>query len=456
MGMFTPMQHLPYAATSTGVGHASIGTGALPKDHGVIYNKWLDENGKRIAPEDENGKFIMKPTLNASFLAANKKNKAFSISLKPRAAFGMGGKKAETVWFNEDTAQFETNSNNAIVNQILTRWNKKLLTLDLTWNQVKNEQFYQFPHINNYEYASEPSIINSSDNSIQKSKFAERLVKLPLANQILLDIAEEYISQEHKISPENNLLVWVSLSSLDKIGHVYGPHSKEIVDMIYQLDDQIEAFMQNVNSMIPSQNVLYVLTADHGVMPITELIRKDHPHAQRLNENKIVKDLNEQIQKELGYDNAIVCLKIPHLICNKQLMKNLSPQKKSELLHFIKKQLKTREGIKTAYTEKDLLLMNTEKGSAQWLLKNMIYPGRSGDILIELEPNIMISKYEAGTKHNNPQPEVTHVPLILFQEGSIEKKVFPEKVWMLQLNSTLAKILEIPPASRESLPNLPI
>jgi len=449
--------HLPYAATSTGVGHASLGTGALPKDHGVIYNKWLDENENRIAPEDENGKFIMTPTLNAPFLASDKKNKVFAISLKPRATFGMAGKKGAAAWFNEGTSQFETNSNNMIIDKILKEWNKKLEHLDLTWNQMhSNEQFYQFPHINNYKYASEPSIINTSKNPSTPAQFAERLVKLPIANQILLDITEEYINKQLQTSPESDLLIWVSLSSLDKIGHIYGPHSKEIIDMIYQLDKQIEQFINKVNHIIPAEEVLYVLTADHGVMPITELIKKEFPHAQRLNENKIIDSINAQIKNIFGYQNAIVSLKIPHLICNKQLMKELSKEKKQQLFYLVKDELKKTPGIKNVYTENELQSMHPQEGSPQWLLKNMVYPGRSGDLLIELEPHIMISKYEAGTKHNNPQPEVTHVPLIMHQEGSIEKKVFPEKVWMPQLNSTIAEILEIPHASPQALQSLPI
>jgi hypothetical protein len=449
--------HLPYAATSTGVGHASLGTGALPKDHGVIYNKWLDGNGNRIAPEDENGKFIMTPTLNDPFLASDKKNKSFSISLKPRATFGMAGKKGAATWFNENTSQFETNSNNMIIDKILKEWNKKLEHLNLTWNQMySNEQFYQFPHINNYKYASEPSIINTSKDLSNPTKIAERLVKLPLANQILLDITEEYISKQLQMSPGSNLLVWVSLSSLDKIGHVYGPHSKEIIDMIYQLDKQIEQFMNKVNHIIPAEEILYVLTADHGVMPIPELIKKEYPQAQRLNENKIIKSINAQIKNTLGYQNAIVSLKIPHLVCNKQLMKELSKEKKQQLAHLIKDELKKIPGIKNAYPENELQSINPQEETPQWLLKNMIYPGRSGDILIELEPHIMISKHEAGTKHNNPQTEVTHVPLIMYQEGSIEKKVFSDKVWMPQLNSTVAEILEIPHASPQALQSLPI
>ena len=44
--------NLPYGATATAVGHTSLSTGALPKDHGVICNAWLDDQGNKVKFED--------------------------------------------------------------------------------------------------------------------------------------------------------------------------------------------------------------------------------------------------------------------------------------------------------------------------------------------------------------------------------------------------------------------
>ncbi|HBR70438.1 TPA: hypothetical protein DIC20_01770 [Candidatus Dependentiae bacterium] len=448
--------YLPYATTSTAVGHASIGTGALPKDHGIIYNKWLDQYGNKVAPEDDNGKNIMLPTLNAPFLAENKNNKALAISFKPRATFGMAGKTAAAIWFNESTAQFETNSNSSLINKILAQWNKKIKNLSLSWKPIYNdERYYQFPHIHDYRYASEPKIINTQASPTNPEEFSERFTKLPIANETLLDMATEYIKQQYQNNPDGNILLWISLSPLDKVGHIYGPYSQEVVDMIYQLDHQIDSFMNNVNT-ITSDDTLYVLTADHGVMPIPELIKDQHPSAFRLDEERIVKSVNNKIKKKLGYNDAIACLKVPHVFCNKKLIKKLSPDKKNELLNAIKQAFRKAPGIQNIYTEAELLHMNPPQGTVQWLLKNNVYPTRSGDLLVEIKPYTIISKYTGGTKHLAPYSYNTHVPLIIYQKGLHERKVISQKLWMPQVTATLANALEIPQPSEKVLPALPL
>ncbi|HEY1190496.1 MAG TPA: alkaline phosphatase family protein, partial [Gemmata sp.] len=36
--------YIPYSCTSTGPGHASLSTGAPPRDHGIIENEWFDRD----------------------------------------------------------------------------------------------------------------------------------------------------------------------------------------------------------------------------------------------------------------------------------------------------------------------------------------------------------------------------------------------------------------------------
>ena len=97
------------------------------------------------------------------------------------------------------------------------------------------------------------------------------------------------------------LLLWVCLSPLDMVGHEFGPQSREVIDMIYHLDCQIEQFMDCVSDYLKRTDVLYVLTADHGVSPIPEIMNEEgYCAAHRINYAEILPDINSDLKKVLA------------------------------------------------------------------------------------------------------------------------------------------------------------
>ena len=368
----------------------------------------------------------------------------------------MAGKKAPAIWLNESIGNFQTNNNSLIIDQLLTEFNERLKKTELSWQQFHTDpNYYDFPYINNYDYAEQAPIVNSTPKTTQ-TNFVEYFSQLPSTNKFLLDMAVAYLKKTYTPHSNEDILIWVSLSSLDKIGHLYGPYAKEVIDMIYHLDYQIEQFMKEVAQIVPRQETLYVLTADHGIMPIPELAKKEHPDAKRINTKIISAAINNEIKKNFGISDILIDDKIPHIYLNKKITKNLSSPEKERLLKAIQEQLEQIPGIKRAYTNKELEEMRPQIGSYAWHLKNNIYPGRSGNLLLEIEPYVLMSKYKGGTKHNTPHPYNTHVPLILYQPTVYEHKTITQRVWMPQIAATLAKILEINSPSSQALPPLPI
>jgi hypothetical protein len=73
------------------------------------------------------------------------------------------------------------------------------------------------------------------------------------------------------------------------------------------------------------------------------------------------------------------------------------------------------------------------------------------------QPYCLITNYPKGCTHNTPYDYDTHVPLILYQSGSLEQKQILHRVWIPQLAITLAKLLGVqhPAASTfELLPGI--
>ncbi|MBP1653764.1 MAG: type phosphodiesterase/nucleotide pyrophosphatase, partial [Bacteroidetes bacterium] len=76
-------------------------------------------------------------------------------------------------------------------------------------------------------------------------------------------------------------LLCVSLSSNDYVGHSYGPHSHEVMDMTLHTDRQLAGFFTYLGETLGLDNCLIILTSDHGVGPVPELLRAKNGRLDR-------------------------------------------------------------------------------------------------------------------------------------------------------------------------------
>jgi arylsulfatase A-like enzyme len=67
-------------------------------------------------------------------------------------------------------------------------------------------------------------------------------------------------------------LLNVSFSTLDAIGHDFGPGSREVHDHVLRLDRYIGFFLDSLWKIVPRERTILVLTADHGVNPFPEAV----------------------------------------------------------------------------------------------------------------------------------------------------------------------------------------
>ncbi|MEP6592020.1 MAG: alkaline phosphatase family protein, partial [Gemmatimonadota bacterium] len=62
----------------------------------------------------------------------------------------------------------------------------------------------------------------------------------------------------------------VSLSTTDAIGHRWGPGSRELHDQLLRLDRYLGAFLDSLATIVPPNQMIVTLTADHGVTEYPE------------------------------------------------------------------------------------------------------------------------------------------------------------------------------------------
>jgi len=494
-GIVYESAYVPHAVPSTGPGHAGLNTGVLPKDHGIVANRLFLADGKQVACDTapvktsavinprggvyDYGKgpdYLMVDGISDQMVLSSqpcRKRKSISFSYKARAAIMTAGHAGKAIWFDDASGQFT--SSKAYYDKLpqwLVTFNQHTgLDQPYTWHlavEARKSQLnaYCFKHIKNYTYTKTgQSLIGPVINKTSGSEPYSRLLKTPRANQVLLNLAQDCIRTHMTRYGNEQLLLWVCISSLDKLGHEYGPDSLEAIDMLYHLDQQIGAFMNCITTWVPKRDILYVLTADHGISSIPELAAQDgYEPALRINPDTLIKTINENIEKSFGVKQAISSYHSQHFHLNEKELAQISKEKKPFIIESIRHQLVSTPYIKKVWTPQELEQSWYQLPDIEAYFKNQLYLGRNGpfwpasephSFIIQPLPYVMINENSFGTNHAGPYENNTHVPLVLYQRGEIGKLIIDKKVWTLQLANTLAYLLETPKPSSSIFEVLP-
>lgn len=476
--------YYPHGIPSTAPGHTGLSTGITPNAHGIIANSWCNPDGQKISADSDDtvtaavinplggiydyGKgpcHIMVDSLSDQFALSSQPNTprtAISLAIKSRSAICTANKKGKAIWFDTQTGNFT--SSKAYYDQ-LPEWlivfnkEKELSKLEqFSWNLVypRKSLAYKFNDIDNYQFASNPSIVDRSFTIDHKAHNPFKIYqRTPHANQLLFDLATHCI-KTYLSHDKQELLLWLCLSPLDMIGHEYGPQSREVIDMIYHLDVQLEQFMKRIEELINAENILWALTADHGISPIPELLAaRGYKNARRVDYAKVIPTLNAKVKKEIGIDNIICNCGFTQLYIKDSVWNGMSPEQQKKSSAIFMDETKKIAGIKRLWSSQELTNGCFDNNSIENHYKTQQYPGRSGRFVFQPEPFCIIDDFDKGTGHRTPYDPDTHVPLFLYQKGYLKPCNINERVWTLQLANSIAHILHISKPSASTYNILP-
>lgn len=474
--------YYPYARPGTAAGHTGMQTGVTPKDHGIVNNYWITPEGTKVhafsdpRPQatvlnpsaKENPKTmgysaasVMVKGISDQFIQESSTqipHHVVALSLKPRSSVACSSGSGKAIWFDTDSGLFTTSK--AYFDTIpawLSKFNANHYLLhkkELTWNLAypHNYSAYTFHNSKTYHHVQNPKGMVNSKISMQKlcsykhPEHCQQLLLLtPFANQLILDLAEHTIRHYTSKHKPDELLLWVCIGATDKIGHKYGPDSRETIDMLYHLDIQIGNFIKKVQNYLCPQDVLFVLTSDHGAAPLPELQKTQGttPAHRTLiaplinNLNKMLATYNPQLA------TLVTKIKLPSLYLNNAVFNTLTTVEQEKVLEKIKEFLCKQPGIKQAWTAQELQRNKYPEEAIETMYKNQLFAGRSGPIQIQIEPNCFLTESNTGIEHQSPYEYDTHVPFIIYRPCVYPAQTISDKGWTLQLANTLANILHV-------------
>ncbi|HEY3789452.1 MAG TPA: alkaline phosphatase family protein, partial [Urbifossiella sp.] len=306
--------HLPYACSSTGPGHASIGTGAPPSIHGIIENQWYDRPSSSLVycvqptrpyelvpPPPKNGKAsrgsengfsperLLAETIGDRLQAASEKSRVVSLSIKDRTAVLLGGKKPTAAYcfdtrdglFHTDTYYRDAvhpwiadfNASGKVKEWIGKEWTHFRTDIDYDKLVGRDDAAGEAFGVTDASFGQKrvfPHPFPSKEQFEAKPKTYYSCVEIsPAGNDLLFDLAKKAIVAENLGNTDATDLLCVSFSSNDLIGHIWGPDSQEVLDITLRSDKMIAEFLAYLDEKLGDRYAM-VITADHGICPLPE------------------------------------------------------------------------------------------------------------------------------------------------------------------------------------------
>jgi len=464
-GIWFTNTHHEHSYTATGPGHTAIGFGQYPGKLGVIGNSFYDRDLKKNVNcvEDPNASVIGSTNGKArSSFRYNTKglgdwlkekysgSKVISIGGKDRAACLLGGKNPDLPLYYNKAGQFI--SSDYYIEQLpdwVSTFNQNLNIQsykDSLWEKSLNNDVY-------LKFAREDHYVGETDdylNALYSPVFPigfdreidpeSAIMGRPWFEREILHLAKIAIKEESLGLDTDPDLLAIGFSAMDWMIHDYGPYSQEVMDACIKLDKYLGNFIDYIDEEVGLGNVLFVLTADHGGLPLPEYVVENGGSGGRINQKHLQEALqwvDEECEEKFGY--------IPYhrdggnyFLDHDQLKKTgLKPE---AIYNIVEQYLTVVDGIEKMVI-KDNILNSSSNDKITRRLKNMIHPRKTPEIF-PLVTHGYLYRGPYGTSHGTPYDYDTHVPLI-FARKQFRNRMVSTHHATIDIAPTISKYLDI-------------
>lgn len=275
-GVFFRNAEQDHAMTETAAGHATMMTGRSPASVGIVSNDLgvpdplsplIKGNATGASPR----RFIG-TTLFDWMLAHDSAVRVLSVSRKDRGAIlTIGRAKVPVFWFSKGLFTTSLWYGDTLPTWV-TAWNARDPIERLrgsTWTLERDASAYPEPDDRPFEVAGSDQLFPhplSSDWATAASEIERR----PIMDSLTLDFALAGVRVLGLGKRDGVDFLSVSLSATDAIGHRWGPGSREIHDQLLKLDRYLGRFFDSLATVVPADQMIVTLTADHGITEFPE------------------------------------------------------------------------------------------------------------------------------------------------------------------------------------------
>ncbi len=339
-GTWVRDMHYAHAVTDTAPGHSALYTGVPPRRSGIYGNEAVDPKSRERVSilHDPSSRTLLSdgahggassslailqvPTVADRFRAAHPDADIVSLSLKDRGALFAGGRHpSASLWYSSGKDAFVTSTAvagaypawaaRAQAGGVVTHLRDAPWTLGdaRSWVAENARQVDAQPGEGDIDGfgITFPHAFSASKNP----RFAMKAS--PRGDAAVLMLARAALAAHNLSHP---MLLALSLSSNDYVGHVFGPDSWEAWDFLRTLDAALGSFFDALDARVGKDGWSLVLTGDHGSPTLPELLDAKRPwckkgapadpwerpcgKAERLYQDKLAKETQAAAVRAVG------------------------------------------------------------------------------------------------------------------------------------------------------------
>jgi hypothetical protein len=433
--------HLEHYPTVTAIGHATALTGATPALSGIVGNDWYDrESHKRILSiSDETVKVLggngdgasphrlLVSTLGDEIKMAHLGNAhVVGVSLKDRSAILPAGRMADAAyWYDAATGNFVSST---YYFADLPEWVKQFDA------RRPSDDFAGYEWLTGMAPSQSKHLPATPGRDLYSAVFGS-----PAGNELLEAFVEQAIAAESLGRHDATDVLTVSFSSNDVVGHSFGPDAPEVRDISIRTDRLLARLFDYLDRLLGLQNVLVMLTADHGVSPLPEKLAEWKMPGGRMTGGDLFNPMRAALEAKFGKGEWILDTAGTSPYLNLDLIRAKGFEE-AEVRRIAAKAVATEPHVWRVYTRDQLLLGQVPHDPISDRVIRSFNAKRSGDLEILLEPYWIRSA--RGTTHGTPYSYDSHIPLI-FMGPRIRPGHYFQNVALNDAAPTLATILGV-------------
>jgi predicted AlkP superfamily pyrophosphatase or phosphodiesterase len=441
----------PYLNTVTCAGHATIGTGALPFRHGMILNAWYDRSTRSSTSCTDDGSVknlsyagvegsghsasrLLVQTL-ADRIRERGRGRVVAVSLKPRSAIMLAGHGGDAVLWFDERGGFATSTafarrpvpfvasfleQNPVTADRGRAWERALPAGeyhgedDVAFEQPPRGWTRTFPHQLDGEGSASPA------------QFFSQWARTPYADEYLARVAMHAVDALKLGRGRSTDFLGISFSTLDLVGHGFGPGSHEVQDVVLRLDRTLGQLLDHLDRAVGKGNYVLALSSDHGVSSVPETVAGAGRHTSTEIRAVVDAALTPFLgpppapPAKPGATNAARGSYVSYsaytdLYLSEGVMERLRREPKA--LAAVLDALRQMPGMTHAFNGDDLIPAEARASDEPAMRAAALnyHPGRSGDIVIVPREHWILSSAVAthGTLHAYDQ----RVPVIFYGAG---------------------------------------
>ncbi len=442
---------------------ATLFTGSNPCFHGITSNKVYDFNRERevsvlydpdflgnYTRDNYSPKKLYASTIGDELKIASKgRSDVYAVAPDAESAILSAGNAGNgAFWIDNINGKWATTTYYKNVPWYVERYNNGIESLPVGLDKMVWTPALPINRYNAFPYVPDDVSFRHSFNLNQKYCFPD-LKTSPFVNNEVNKLAFqflEYAGFGTRACPDMLSLTYYA-GNFNRLMHK--EYSREIQDIYYQLDKDLERLFETIDKKVGLENTLVVFTGSGYYKSIEDypediLLSGGNFYPKRCIAllNMYLMQLYGQKHWVTGYYDGQIYLNRKAIDDEKLALENIQSKAAEFVAQFT--------GVQSVTT--DCALRNGEWNEGTVRFRNGTHHLGRGDILIELQPGWKINHEIPGEKVKVVRNNAVATPLVFMGNGLKPKHIYRE-VKATEIAPTVTHILRIrPPNATQSLP----